>query len=219
MNTSVRRLMGIGICLLVTLTVSASEQPQDTVLEKGNSQIATFLQYFYRAKSLDPKQLHELSLQEEDALLNRKEGDSILRLALIALLPDANLQTTSCAIDLLQSYLHENSPDEEKRQFAAFLLHTLSQLQYQALNQYIIQEKLNTILHERDQLTARYQQTKGQLEHAWEERRKQRIHNKKVNQALLQERRTVANLRKQIEQLKGIEKKLDQRKKSMSPST
>lgn len=219
MNTSVRRLVGIGICLLVTLTVSASEQPQVTLLEKGNSQITTFLQYFYRAKSLDPKKLQELSMQEEETLLTRKDDDSILRLALIALLPDANLQTTSCAIDLLQSYLHENNPDEEKRQFAAFLLHTLSQLQYRTLNQHIIQEKLNTTLQERDELTARYHQTQGQLEHAWSEGHKQRIHNKKAKQALLQERRTVENLRKQIEQLKGIEKKLDQRKKDISPST
>jgi hypothetical protein len=219
MNTSVRRLMGIGICLLVTLTVSASEQPQVTLLEKGNAQITTFLQYFYHAKSLDAKKLHELYMQEEDALLNRKDNDSILRLALIALLPDAKLQTTSCVIDLLQSYLHENNPDEERRQFAAFLLHTLSQLQYRALNQHIIQEKLNTTLQERDELTASYQQTKGQLEHAWSEGRKQRMHNQKATQALLQERRTVENLRKQIEQLKGIEKKLDQRKKDISPST
>jgi hypothetical protein len=219
MNTSVRRLMGIGICLLVTLTVSASEQPQDTLLEKDHSQITTFLQYFYRAKSLDPKKLQELSMQEEEALLNREDDDSILRLALIALLPDANPQSTSCAIDLLQSYLHENNPDEEKRQFAAFLLHTLSQLQYRTLNQHITQKKLNMTLQERDQLTARYHQTKGQLEHAWAERHKQHIHNEKAKQALLQERRTVANLRKQIEQLKGIEKKLDQRKKDISPST
>lgn len=219
MNTSVRRLMGMGICLLVTLTVSASEQPQDILYEKDSSQITTFLQYFYRAKSLDPKKLQELSMQEEKTLLNRKDDDSILRLALISLLPDANLQTTSCAIDLLQSYLHENSPDEERRQFAAFLLHTLSQLQYRALNQHIIQEKLNTTLQERGDLAARYQQTKGQLEHAWSEERKQRIHQEKANQALRQERRTVANLRKQIEQLKGIEKKLDQRKKDLSPST
>lgn len=219
MNTSVRRLMGIGICLLITLTVSASEQPQVTLFEKDNSQLTTFLQYFYRAKSLDPKKLHELYMQEEETLLNRQDDDSILRLALIALLPDANLQTTSCAIDLLQSYLHENSPDEERHQFAAFLLHTLSQLQYRALNQHIIQEKLITTLQERNELTARYQQTKDQLKHAWSERRKQRIHNKKANQALRQERRTVANLRKQIEQLKGIEKKLDQRKKDISPST
>lgn len=219
MNTSVRRLMGIGICLLVTLTVSASEQPPVTLREKGNSQITTFLQYFYHAKSLDPTKLHELYMQEEEALLNRKDDDSILRLALIALLPDDKLQTTSCAIDLLQSYLHEHSPDEEKRQFAAFLLHTLAQLQYRTLNQHMIQEKLNTTLQEHDELTARYQQTKGQLEHAWAERRQQRIHNKNANQALRQERRTVANLRKQIEQLKGIEKKLDQRKKDISPST
>ena len=219
MNTSVRRLMGIGVCLLATLTVSASEQPPVTLREKGNSQITTFLQYFYRVKSLDPKKLYELSKQEEDALLNRKESDSVLRLALLALLPDAKLETTSCAIDLLQSYLHENSADEEKRQFAALLLHTLAQLQYQTLNQNITQKKLNTTLQEHDELTARYQQTKTQLEHAWAERRKQRMHNKKAKQALLQEQRTVANLRKQIEQLKGIEKKLDQRKKDMSPST
>lgn len=219
MNTSVRRLMGIGVCLLAMLTVSASEQPQVALLEKSNSQITTFLQYFYHAKSLDPKKLHELYMQEEEAVLNRKNDDSILRLALIALLQDAKLQTTSCAIDLLQSYLHENNPDEERRQFAAFLLHTLAQLQYRALNQHIIQEKLNTTLQERDALTARYQQTKGQLEHASAESRKQRIHNKKTEQALLQERRIVANLRKQIEQLKGIEKKLDQRKKDNSPST
>lgn len=219
MNTAVRRLMGIGICLLVTLTVSASEQPPVTLFEKGNSQIAAFLQYFYRAKSLAPKKLHELYVQEEDALLHRKDNDSILRLALIALLPDAKLQPTSCAIDLLQSYLHEKSPDEERRQFAEFLLHTLSQLQYQTLNRHITQEKLNTTLQERDALTARYQQTKVQLEHAWSEGQKQRIHNKKANQALRQEQRTVENLRKQIEQLKGIEKKLDQRKKDTSPST
>ena len=119
----------------------------------------------------------------------------------------------------MQSYLHENSPDEEKRQFAVFLLHTLSQLQYRTLNQHIAQKKLNTTLQERDQLTARYQRTKGQLEHVWAERRKERMHNEKARQDLLQERRTVANLRKKIEQLKGIEKKLDQRKKDMSPAT
>jgi hypothetical protein len=219
MNTSVKRLIGIGICLLVTLTVSASEPPQDIFLEKDKSQITAFLQYFYYAKSLDPKQLQELSMHEEEALLNRKENDSILRLALIALLPDAKLQTTSCAIDLLQSYLHENNPDEEKRQFATLLLHTLAQLQYRTLDQHMTQKKLDTTLQERDELTARYQQTQGQLEHARAEQRKQRMHNKKANQALLQERRTVANLRKQIEQLKGIEKKLDQRKKDISPST
>jgi len=219
MNTSVRRLFGIGICLLVTLTVSASEQPQITSLEKRNSQITTFLQYFSHAKSLDSKKRHDLYIQEEGALQNRKDDDCILRFALLALLPDTQRQATSRAIDLLQGYLHENSPDEERGQFAGFLLHTLSQLHYRALNHHITQEKLNATRKERDELIARYQQTKGQLEHAWSEGHKQRIHNKKANQALLKEQRIAENLRKQIEQLKVIEKKLDQRKKENSPST
>jgi hypothetical protein len=190
-----------------------------TLLEKPDAQIKTFLQYFQHAKALDPKGFEQLCKQEEEALSNRDNYDSILRFALLSVLQDTKLQTTTRAIDLLQSYLYESSPDEERRQFAAFLLHTLSQNQYRALNHKVTKEKLNTALKERDELLSRYQQTKDQLEHAWLEGREQRTHHDKANQALLKEQRTVENLRKQIEQLKVIEKTLDQRKKDKSPAT
>ena len=223
MNPSVGRLIGISISLLLMLAGCASTQPPVTspvtLIETRDSQIKAFLQYFYHAKSLNPKELHQLYIQEEDVLFHQDDHDSILRLALLSLLQDTKLQTTSRSIDLLRTYLYESGLDEERRHFAAFLLHTLSQNQYRALNHQITKEKLNAALKERDELAARNRQIKVQLEHAWLEKRKQRVHNKKATQALLQEQRTVETLRKQIEQLKVIEKTLDQRKKDKSSGT
>ena len=219
MNAFVGRLIGTGICLLILFAGCAPKQTQITLIEKRDSQLKGLLQYFHYAKSLDSKERHQLYLQEEEILFDQDDPDSTLRLALLSLLQDTKLQTTSRAIDLLQSYLYENNPDEERRYFATFLLHTLSQNQYQALNHQITKEKLSSALKERDDLDVRYQQTKVQLEHAWLERRKQRIHHKKANQALLKEQRTVETLRKQIEQLKVIEKTIDQRKKDKASGT
>jgi hypothetical protein len=209
----------MGLYLLTMLAGCALQGFHGTSIEAHNSQITDFLQYFHHAKSLDRKELHQLYIQEEGILFNQNDHDSTLRLALLSLLQDSKLQTTSRAIDLLQSSLYENHPDKERRHLAVFLLHTLSQSQYRALNHQITTEKLNMALKERDELAARYQQVKVQLEHAWIERHKQHIHNEQANQALLQEQRAVENLRKQIEQLKVIEKTLDQRKKEKPPAT
>ncbi len=219
MNLSTLRLASLGLCLFILSTGCVSSWPKITLLEKRDSQIRALLQYFHHAKSLPPTELHNLYIQEEEVLFYQNDYDSILRLALLSTLQDTKLKTISRSIELLTQYLSENSPTGEKHHFAAFLLHHLSQTQHRELMHQLTQDKLNITTKERGDLAVQYQQAKMQLEQAGLEQRRQQIHYKKTNQALLKEQRTVANLRKQIEQLKTIEKTLNQRKKSTTPST
>ena len=103
--------------------------------------------------------------------------------------------------------------------FASFLHYILSQAHYHEHLYEEAKEKLNTALKERDQQAALYERTKLQLDHSGLEKRKQQARYNKTNRALHREKQEVENLRKQIEQLKTIEKTINKRKQTDSPST
>ena len=213
-------LIVTGIGLVVVLSGCASNWPKFILLESSRpSQLNEFLQYFHDAKSLDPTELHQLYIEEEEILFYQDDQDSVVRLALLSLLQESKLKTTPRSIDLLKTYLYENNSEETVHHFVSFLHYVLSQAQYHDTLYEEAKGKLNTALKERDQQAALYERTKLQLDHSGLEKRKQQAQYKKTNRALHREKQEVENLRKQIEQLKTIEKTINKRKQTDSPST
>jgi len=214
--------MKFVFCLMCCLILSGCAQFTNWVATSTPPEppsVSRVLQYFYNAKGLAPGELNELYAQEEASLRDANDPERTLRMALLLTLQGAVFHDSERAAQLLQEYTQQADQDDDLRALAFLLLGTLSETQRHVTRYREAKLELDSVIKEKEQLQQRYERAKTQLVRIQHEQNKYEKHYQKVHEALRQEKETVENLRDQIEQLKIIEKTLNERKLKKTPAT
>lgn len=199
-------------CAQFTNLVATSEQAEPPSVSK-------VLQYYDNAKALAPDELHALYLQEAAPSEGAEDPERTLRVALLLIIQGTVFHDTGRAASLLEDYTQQAKHDGDLRALAFLLLNTLSEAQRHVMRYQEAKLELDGVIKEKSQLQQRYQQARKRLARIQNEHNKHEENYQKVNEALRQEKETVESLRGQIEQLKTIEKTLNERKLKKTPAT
>lgn len=216
--------MKVVLSLIVSVILSGCAQFTNLVATStppARPSVSGVLQYYHNAKALVPDELNELYAQEDARLGDVEDADPerALRVAMLLTLQGTVFHNTGRAARLLQDSMQQSGNDEDLRALASLLLNTLSETQRQVTRYQETKLELEGVIKEKSQLQQQYQSARKRLARIQTEQNKYEANYQKVNEALRQEKETVENLRKQIEQLKTIEKTLKERKLKKPPST
>ena len=198
-------------CAAFTQLVATSSPPPSSASE--------VLQFYNDAQALAPTELRQLYAQEQARLTQADAPEGPLRLAILLTIQGTPFHDNGHAAELLRAYTQQARHDADLRALASLLLSTLSEAQRQVTRYRETKVALNDVIKEKSQLEHRYEWAQNRLAHAQNERSQHEKHYQQVNEALRQEKQTVENLRQQIEQLKTIEKMLNERKVKKTPAT
>ncbi len=199
-------------CAQFTHLVATSAQPEP-------SSASRVLQYYHNAKVLADDELRELYTQEEARLDDVDDPERPLRVALLLTLQGTAFHDSLRAAKLLQTYTQRADRDGDLRALALLVLSTLTEAQRHVTRYQETKLELDGVIKEKLQLQQRYARAKIRLSRIQYEQNKHAEHYQQINEALRQEKEEVENLRKQIEQLKIIEKTLNERKLKKTPAT
>lgn len=214
--------MKFVLSLMLCLILSGCAQFTNLVATSSSPEppsVSRVLQYYHNAKALAPDELHELYAQEEARMEDADDPERTLRVALLLTLQGTDFHNNGRAATLLQHYTQQADHDGDRLALASMLLSTLSQAQHHATRYREAKLKLDGVIKEKAQLQQHYERARARLTRIQHEQNKYEEHYQQVSEALRQEKETVENLRKQIEQLKTIEKTLNERKHKKTPAT
>jgi hypothetical protein len=177
------------------------------------------LRYFHDVKSLSQEELLHLYAYEEEQLFARENDQNVLKFALLLILPDTEFQDIPRALVLLDAYLSENKYPEPLKNFAYLLSHMIREVQYQEILYEIASKELHNAVEEKEEKEKLYNNTKQKIDIILAEKKYQESLYKELHKELDKEKAIVQNLRKTIEQLKTIEKSINERKQPKAPAT
>lgn len=177
------------------------------------------LRYFHHVKSLSQEELSRLYVYEEERLSERGNDQHVLKFALLLTLPGTAFQDVSRALALVDAYLSEDKHPESLKNLAFLLSHMIHERQYQAILYEIASKELYDTIEQRDEKEKLYHNTKQKIDEILAEKKRQESLYKELHKELDKEKATVKDLRKTIEQLKTIEKSINERKQPKVPST
>jgi hypothetical protein len=187
--------------------------------ESDALKISEVLRYFHHVKSLSQEELLRLYAYEEKQLFERGDNQRVLNIALLLTLPNTSFQDSTRALTLLDAYASEDRHPEPLKDLAFLLSYMIRERQYQAIFSEMARKELNNILEERDEKEKLYQIAKQKVDEILAEKKYQESLYKELHKELNKEKETVESLRKKIEQLKTIEKNINERKQSKAPAT
>lgn len=177
------------------------------------------LRYFHHVKSLSQEELSRLYAYEEERLFERGNDQHVLKFALLLTLPDTTFQDVSRALALLDAYISEDKRPEPLKDLAFLLSHMIHERQYQAILYEMARKGLYDAIEERNEKEKLYHNTKQKIDEILAEKKQKESLYKELHKDLDKEKATVKELRKTIEQLKTIEKSINERKQPKVPST
>ncbi len=210
--------MKFALSLMLCLILSGCAQFTNwvaTSIPPEPPSVSRVLQYYHNAKALAPDELKELYAQEAAHLEEPNDPERPLRVALLLMLPETDFHDNGRAAQLLQDYTQQADLDGDLSALAFLLLSPLMETQRHVARHLELQQELDTVIKEKWKLQQRFDQARARLTRMQNEQNKY----EEVHDALLQEKATVESLRKQIEELKTIEKTLNERKLKKTPST
>jgi len=218
LRASMQFITSFIICIILSGCASLT-QSVSTLAPPESSSVSRVLLYYRQAQTLGPVALHALYQREKAHVGESGDSERTLRVALLLTLRGTTFHDSGRAAALLQDYTQQPRHDGELRALASLLLNTLSEAQRQVTRYRETKLELAGVMKEKSQIERSYERAKDRLARVQDERSKHEKHYQQVNEALRQEKETVENLRYQIEQLKIIEKMLNERKPKKSPAT
>jgi hypothetical protein len=209
------------VCLVSYLMVGCTLPWSRVQLSEGSDALKTteLLRYFHNVKSLSQEELLHLYAYEEEQLFASENDQNVLKFALLLILPDTEFQDIPRALALLDAYLSENKYPESLKNFAYLLSHMIHEVQYQEILYEIASKELHNAVEEKEEKEKLYNNTKQKIDIILSEKKHQESLYKELYRELDKEKTTVKNLRKTIEQLKTIEKSINERKQPKAPAT
>jgi len=214
-----------GICTVVCLvfyllTGCALQWSRVQPAEDGDaSKTNEILRYFHNVKSLSQEELLHLYAYEEEQLFARENDQNLLKFALLLILPDTEFQDIPRALAILDACMSEDKYSEPLKNFAYLLSHMIREVQYQEILYKITNKEFHNAVEEKEEKEKLYNSTKQKIDTILSEKRHQESLYKELYKELDKEKATVKNLRKTIEQLKTIEKSINERKQPKAPAT
>jgi hypothetical protein len=115
--------------------------------------------------------------------------------------------------------MSENKYPEPLKNFAYLLSYMIREMQYQEALYEIASKELHNAVEEKEEKEKLYHNTKQKIDVILAEKKQQESLYKELHKELDKEKATVQNLRKTIEQLKTIEKSINERKHPKAPAT
>lgn len=213
-----RVVMKIALSLMLSLALVGCPQFTHMVATSPAPEpsVSRVLQYYNDAKALSSRELNALYAQEVVRVGDADDPERPLRVALLLTLQGTAFRNTNRATRILQRYSQQTDNDD-LRALASLLLNTLNETQRHVTRYQETKLELDGVIKEKSQLQQQYEQAQERLASIQNEQNKRQANYRKINEALRQEKETVENLRKQIEQLKTIEKTLNERKLKKPP--
>lgn len=210
----------IFFLVFILFTGCAMQWSRGHTFREGETvKITEILRYFHDVRSLSQEELLYLYTLEEEQLAETDSDNNVLKFAILLTLPNTEFQDTSRALGLLDAYIMKNRHPESLRNFAFFLSYMIYEKREQETFYEEIRKRLYNTIEERDEKEKLYQMAKQKIDNILSEKKHQESLNEELYQKLNREKATTENLRKQIEQLKTIEKSINERKHPKDSAT
>lgn len=177
-------------------------------------------EYFHHISNLP---LEQLIREYETAKLvydNHKNYTNTLRYVLFLILPNPELNDTRQAEHLLASMLRSNKNENKSLEnISILLIYLVKEINRdEMLHEYHNARLMGEIEKNKKQLLI-YRKLNEKLRDTVRKKAQQDVYYQKLNQELQEKRETIEALQKKIEELKTIERNLNQRRNTKSPTT
>jgi hypothetical protein len=177
-------------------------------------------QYFYYLSNLPSEELMDEFKKAKAAYDNHQNDATALRLALLFILPQPELNDDLQAVHMLKSLLRSEQESTDSTMHFVFLLTYLVE---EIHNKEVLHEHANYKLKEQikknQEFGMIYNETKKKLNAQIKKNKQQELLYKETEQSLRGKEQLIDHLEQQIEQLKAIEKYFNRRRHVKPPST
>jgi hypothetical protein len=203
------------LCCLASPLLANGASSQTKIAQPApmsDTTVADVLGYFARINALSFEALHVEHAQQEQLLAAQSSVQNRLQVAVLLSIPGTSFQDNSRALALLQECLGA-TPDENVvlKNFVLFVSAVVAERDKQAKAYEQLTWKLHSMALEKARQDATQEKLSHDLHKARVEKEAQERLSRRMSKRLYDEQKTVKNLQKKIEEIKGIEKSIIER--------
>ncbi len=178
------------------------------------------LNYYEEVKIMSNAELKNEYKNKENLYANEKNKENILKYVFLMISPNSEFYNSHRATYILDEFIVRSSNNKDPYRNIAMLIRDVisssnkKDFLYEEAN-----KKLDSIISEKHEKDFLYQEISKKIDSILEEYEKKDSLNRKLNEEITVQKQTVERLQKKIEELKAIEKSINERKNSKEPTT
>jgi hypothetical protein len=178
------------------------------------------LNYYEEIKTMSNIELKNEYKNIEKLYISEKSNENALKYAFLMILPNSEFYNSHRAAYILDEIIMKSGSGNEFCKDIAILIRDIITISnkkdflYEETN-----KRLDNVISEKQEKDFLYQEMSKKISSIMEEYEKKDSLNKKLNEEIVVQKQTVERLQKKIEELKEIEKSINERKSSKEPTT
>jgi hypothetical protein len=178
------------------------------------------LNYYDEIKTMSGVELRSEYKNKEKLYLNEKSKENTLKYVFLMLLPNSEFYNSHRADYILDEMIMKSGDNKGSFRSIAALIRDIiavgnkKDILYEETN-----KKLDNVISEKQAKEFLYQEMSKKIASIIEEYEKTESLNKKLNEEITVQKQAIERLQKKIEELKAIEKSINERKSSKEPTT
>jgi hypothetical protein len=186
----------------------------------GEGYVDDALNYYDEIKTMSNVELKNEYKNRENLYINEKSKENTLKYVFLMILPNSEFYNGHRAADILDEIITKSGSNKDPYKNIAMLIRDIistsnkKDFLYEKIN-----KRLDNIISEKKEKEFLYQEISKKITVIMEEYEKKNTLNKKLNEEISLQKQTVERLQKKIEELKAIEKSINERKVSKEPTT
>jgi hypothetical protein len=186
----------------------------------GEESVDTILNYYEEVKIMSDIELKNEYKNRENLYINEKSKENTLKFVFLMISPKSEFYNSHRAAHILDELIMRSGNNKDPYKNIAILIRDIivvnnkKDFLYEETN-----KRLNNIISEKQEKDFLYQEMSKKFASIMAEYEKADNLNKKLSEEITAQRLTVEILQKKIEELKEIEKSINERKNSKEPTT
>jgi hypothetical protein len=186
----------------------------------GDEHVDDILHYYDEIKAMSGVEIRSEYKNKENLYLNEKSKENTLKYVFLMLLPNSEFYNSHRAAYILDEMIMKSGDNKDPFKNIAALIRDIiavgnkKDLLYEETN-----KKLDNIISEKQTKELLCQEMSKKIASITEEYEKKESLNKRLNEEIAVQKQAVERLQKKIEELKAIEKSINERKVSKEPTT
>jgi hypothetical protein len=186
----------------------------------GEESVNDILNYYGEVKVMSDVEIKSEYKNKENLYINEKNKENMLKFVFLMISPTSEFYNSHRAAYILDELITKSSNDTDPYKNIAMIIRDIIVVSNK--KDFLHEEtnkRLDSILSEKQEKDFLYQEMSKKIVTIIEDYEKKDSLNKKLNEEITAQRLTVERLQKKIEELKEIEKSINERKNSKEPTT
>ena len=214
------QILYCSVAFLVILSCLGCHNNRPFFKVSAEESVEEALNYYEEIKAMSNIEIKNEYENKEYLYINAKDKKNTLKYVLLMISPNSEFYNSHRAAYILDEMITRSGNGKGTyRNFAILMRDVITEINKKDLLYDETNKKLNNIISEKQERDFTYQEINKKIDSIMVEHEKKDNLNKKLNEEINIQKQAVERLQKKIEELKAIEKSINERKISKEPKT